>query len=117
MGRSLDEVVDLQQMVLSEGQERLQSNCHNYWKSWVCQTCKEFGSLSNELIDLFRRSLLTIRLHADNRGGIVAAADADIMAFNRDTYTYVWPRDGAFISLAMDHAHYHEVTRRFFEFC
>ncbi|MDD4628790.1 MAG: glycoside hydrolase family 15 protein [Candidatus Peribacteraceae bacterium] len=117
MGRSLDEVVDLQQMVLSEGQERLQSNCHNYWKSWVCQTCKEFGSLSNELIDLFRRSLLTIRLHADNRGGIMAAADADIMAFNRDTYTYVWPRDGAFISLAMDHAHYHEVTRRFFEFC
>ncbi|MEI8230242.1 MAG: glycoside hydrolase family 15 protein [Candidatus Peregrinibacteria bacterium] len=117
MGRSLDEVVDLQQMVLEEGEERLKSNCHNYWKSWVQKSDQQFGSLSQPLVDLYRRSLLTIRLHADNRGGILAAADADIMLFNRDTYTYVWPRDGAFVSLALDGAQYHEVTRRFFEFC
>ena len=117
MGKSLEEVVDLQQMMLQEGQTRLQSNCHNYWKSWVIKTRQEFGSLSREIIDLYHRSLFIIRLHADNRGGIVAAADADIMAFNRDTYTYVWPRDGAFVSMAMDKAHYHEITRRFFEFC
>ncbi|MDD5623717.1 MAG: glycoside hydrolase family 15 protein [Candidatus Peribacteraceae bacterium] len=117
MGRSLEEVVELQQMVIEEGQARLQSNCHNYWKSWVMKTQQNFGTMSSPLVDLYHRSLLLIRLHADNRGGIVAAADADIMAFNRDTYTYVWPRDGAFISLALDHAQYHEVTRRFFDFC
>ena len=60
---------------------------------------------------------MLIRVHADNHGGIVAAADSDIMAFNRDTYTYVWPRDGAFVSLALDQAGYSEVSRRFFEFC
>ncbi|MBM3231619.1 glycoside hydrolase family 15 protein, partial [Candidatus Peregrinibacteria bacterium] len=37
--------------------------------------------------------------------------------FNRDTYTYVWPRDGAFVSMAMDEAGHHEVARRFFDFC
>jgi len=117
MGKTLEDVVQLHQMVMKEGQERLQSNCHNYWKSWAHMTPGDFGSLSPQLVDLYRRSLLLIRLHADNGGGIVAAADSDIMAFNRDTYTYVWPRDGAFISLAMDQAGVHEITRRFFEFC
>lgn len=117
MGRSLDAVVDLHQMVMTDGQERLQRNCHNYWKSWVHMAQREFGSLSGNLVDLYRRSLLLTRLHADNHGGIVAAADNDIQAFNRDTYTYVWPRDGAFIAIALDQANIHEVTRRFFEFC
>jgi len=116
-GKSLGDVVELQQFILTEGQERLQRNCQNYWKSWVNKTNRNFGSLSDSIVDLYKRSLLIIRLHADNNGGILAAADADIMEFNRDTYTYVWPRDGAFVSLALDDANYLEVTRRFFEFC
>lgn len=117
MGKTLEEVVQLHQMVLQEGESRLQSNCHNYWKSWSHMTPVDFGSLNPQLVDLYRRSLLLIRLHADREGGILAAADSDIMAFNRDTYTYVWPRDGAFIALAMDRAGVHEITRRFFDFC
>ena len=117
LGKSLKEVIDLHQCIYTEGQERLQRNCRNYWKSWVNKTHRDFGALSTDLIDLYKRSLLLIRLHCDNNGGILAAADADIMEFNRDTYTYVWPRDGAFVSLALDKAGYMEVTRRFFEFC
>jgi GH15 family glucan-1,4-alpha-glucosidase len=117
VGKSLDDVLGLQEVVLSETPERLHRNCHNYWKSWVNKTSWDFGSLSPELVELFKRSLLMIRTHVDNGGGIVAAADADIMAFNRDTYTYVWPRDGAFVSLALDRAGYGEVTRKFFEYC
>ncbi len=116
-GKSLDEVLKLQQTILEETTERLQRNCHNYWKSWVNKTQHDFGSLSPEIVDLYKRSLLLIRMHADHEGGLLAAADADIMAFNRDTYTYVWPRDGAFVSLALDEAGYIEVSRRFFEFC
>ncbi|MDP7476980.1 MAG: glycoside hydrolase family 15 protein [Candidatus Peribacteraceae bacterium] len=117
LGKNIQEVVKLQQFVLTEGQNRMQRNCHNYWKSWVNKDHQKFGSLSPRLIDLYKRSLLLIRLHADNGGGLIAAADADIMEFNRDTYTYVWPRDGAFVSLALDKAGYLEVTRRFYEFC
>jgi len=117
LGKKLQDVVKLQQFVLTEGQERMQRNCHNYWKSWVNKDHQKFGSLSPRLIDLYKRSLLIIRLHADNEGGLIAAADADIMEFNRDTYTYVWPRDGAFVSMALDKAGYLEVTRRFYEFC
>jgi GH15 family glucan-1,4-alpha-glucosidase len=67
--------------------------------------------------DLFVRSLLTIRTQADNHGGILAANDSDIMQFNRDTYTYVWPRDGAFVSMALIRAGQTEVVRRFLSFC
>lgn len=116
-GKSLPEVIDLHQVIMHETPDRLERNCHNYWKSWVNKTKHDFGSLSESIINLYKRSLFTIRLHADNRGGIVAAADADIMNYNRDTYTYVWPRDGAFTSMALDEAKYSEVTRRFFEFC
>ncbi|MBT3292800.1 glycoside hydrolase family 15 protein [Candidatus Peregrinibacteria bacterium] len=117
LGKSLEEVVDLQNFIQDETPENAKRNCHNYWKSWVNKSDNNFGTLDKKIIDLYKRSLLTIRMHADNNGGIVAAADADIMAFNKDTYTYVWPRDGAFVSLALDKAGYMEVTRRFFEFC
>ncbi|HVW66883.1 MAG TPA: glycoside hydrolase family 15 protein [Candidatus Peribacteraceae bacterium] len=117
LGKTLDDVVALQQTVLEETPERLTRNTVNYWKSWVNKEHVDFGSLPSDIVDLFKRSLMMVRLHADNHGGIVAAADSDIMAFNRDTYTYVWPRDGAFVSLALDAAGYSEVSRRFFEFC
>ena len=117
LGKNIDEVVNLQQFVLEETPEKTQRHCHNYWKSWVNKSQRDFGSLSENITDLYKRSLLLIRMHADNNGGLIAAADADIMAFNKDTYTYVWPRDGAFVSVALDKAGYMEVTRRFFEFC
>ncbi len=117
LGKGLEEVLALQKTVLDETPDRLHRHCHNYWKSWVNKKAWSFGSLSSEVVDLFKRSLLIVRTHVDNGGGILAAADSDIMAFNRDTYTYVWPRDGAFVSLALDKAGYEEVTRKFFQFC
>lgn len=117
LGKTLEEVLKLQQKVMEETPERLHRNCHNYWKSWVNKTHRDFGSLSPDLVDLYKRSLLMVRTHVDSHGGVIAAADSDIMAFNRDTYTYVWPRDGAFVCMALDRAGYGEVTRSFFEFC
>ncbi len=117
VGRSLDEVINLEQIVLEETPDRLFRNCANYWKSWVNKLPLPEQDIEADILHLFRRSLFMMRAHADANGGILAAADSDIMAFNRDTYTYVWPRDGAFISLALDQAGYSEVSRRFFEFC
>ena len=117
LGRTLDEVVGLQQIALTEGDERLERHTSNYWRSWVSKIRRDFGDLPPIIADLYHRSLLLMRIHADNHGGIVAAADADIMAFNRDTYTYVWPRDCAFTCMAFDAAGFSEVTRRFYRFC
>ena len=48
------------------------------------------------------RSLLVLRTQIDNGGAIVAANDSDIMQFSRDTYSYVWPRDGALVADSLD---------------
>jgi oligosaccharide amylase len=116
-GKRLSEVLELSDYIHEETPERMERSTRNFWKSWVHKQHRTFGSLDDPLIQLYKRSLLVIRTQADNRGGILAANDSDIMQFNRDTYTYVWPRDGAFICMAMDHAGYHEITRRFFRFC
>jgi len=116
-GKHYSEVLDLVSFIQEETPERMERSTRNFWKSWVHKQHRTFGSLDDSLIQLFKRSLLIIRTQADNRGGILAANDSDIMQFNRDTYTYVWPRDGAFVSMAMDRAGYHEITRRFFRFC
>jgi GH15 family glucan-1,4-alpha-glucosidase len=57
-----------------------------------------------------------MRVHTDNRGGIIASSDTDMLHHGRDTYSYVWPRDAALIAHAFDVAGYHEVAERFFRF-
>ncbi len=39
-----------------------------------------------------------------------------MILFNRDTYSYVWPRDGALVANALDLAGYPEVSQGFFRF-
>ncbi|MBV9850121.1 MAG: glycoside hydrolase family 15 protein, partial [Armatimonadetes bacterium] len=53
----------------------------------------------------------------DNRGAILAANDSDYLDYNNDTYSYMWPRDGALVAYALDLAGQPEVTRNFFQFC
>jgi GH15 family glucan-1,4-alpha-glucosidase len=74
-------------------------------------------ALSKNIKDLYYQSLLIIRAHFDNNGAIVAANDTSIYKFNKDHYSYLWPRDGAFIVISLDNAGYTNLTRRFFKFC
>jgi hypothetical protein len=66
---------------------------------------------------MFKTSLLIMRTHVDNHGAIIASCDSDVLQFERDTYSYVWPRDGAICAMAFDAAGFQEVSRLFFEFC
>jgi GH15 family glucan-1,4-alpha-glucosidase len=75
------------------------------------------GDLPAGVTDLFQRSLLIVRAQMDNEGAVIASTDSEHLQAHRDTYTYVWPRDGAFAALALDQLGYSDVTRRFFQFC
>ena len=75
------------------------------------------GKVPRTVARLFRESLLVMRSHVDNGGGIISSCDSDLLQFNRDTYSYVWPRDGAIITMAFDMAGFPEVARMFFRFC
>ena len=52
----------------------------------------------------------------DATARIVAANDSDIEWGHNDHYSYMWPRDGAFVCDAMDRAGFPEITRRFLQF-
>ena len=76
-----------------------------------------FGNLPPKVVDLFKRSLLVVRTQIDNGGAIIAANDSDIMQFARDTYSYMWPRDGALVANALDMAGFSDLARWFYTFC
>ncbi len=117
MGTDLSEVRDLNRMVLKRGPVRLFRRTHDYWRLWVRKEPDDGVGLPEAVMRLYRRSLLIIRTQTDRNGAILAANDSDNVQYNRDTYSYVWPRDGAIVAHAMDRAGYPETSRAFFQFC
>ena len=107
-----------QDLLLARGEETYRTRTRTYWKVWSDKEHKHIQEeLGGEVRGLYRRSALTARCHVDNAGGIVAATDFDITKFARDTYAYVWPRDGAIVANALDRAGHEDITRKFFKFC
>jgi oligosaccharide amylase len=103
-------------VVLDKGPQALLSRTEAYWRVWANAEHNRMDAIDPAVAALFRRSLLTIRTQIDHHGGIVAATDYDIATYARDTYAYVWPRDGALVAAALDDAGYEGTTRGFFEF-
>ncbi len=113
-GMSLGEVTALNTKVMAKTPERILQRTSDYWKLWASKENLNFGLLPDEVSSLYRRSLLLMRTQIDDNGSIIAANDSDNLAFNGDTYSYMWPRDGALCAYALDLAGYPEISRRFF---
>lgn len=117
-GMTYQEVAKLNQAVREKTPEELLKRSANYWKLWVNKEfCPGCEALPPKVLRLLKHSLLIMRTQIDNEGAIIAANDTDIFIFARDTYSYMWPRDGAFVTQALIKAGYSEVSRRFFNFC
>ena len=111
-------VSTLNEIVLQRGPEELVQRTHNYWHLWVnTKPPEDLGDLPAPLIDLYKRSLLLIRTQIDDDGAIIAATDGDVWTFARDSYAYMWPRDGALVANALSHSGYGDITSAFFHFC
>lgn len=89
----------------------------DYWKLWLNRERMKLGDLPEPVGRLYARSLMILRTHINNNGAVIAACDSDILHFSRDTYCYMWPRDGALVAHALDVAGFPLPARRFFEFC
>lgn len=115
-GLRFADVYRLHQTVLQHGPEALLTRVRRYWRSWIEPDPPRLAMLPVPLQRLYRQSLLILRTQIDEGGAILAANDSDILQFGRDTYSYVWPRDGALIAEALLDAGYPELARRFFVF-
>ena len=116
LGDDFREVTRINRAVRQRGPQTFLDRTRDYWRLWVTKEDEDFD-LPHLVCHLHRRSLLILRTQIDNGGAIVAANDFDIAHFGRDTYSYVWPRDGALVTAALVDAGYSQVPRRFFEFC
>ena len=110
-------VTRISRNIAHKGPIELLKRTASYWQLWVTKGDDPFDQIPANLALLFRRSLLVLRTQIDNHGAIIAANDHDIAQFNRDTYSYMWPRDGALVAAALIDAGYSEISRRFFDFC
>lgn len=116
-GQSRGELVDMHKWLLRMNPQGVIDRTSGYWRLWVGGTNINFGNLPPKVVESFKRSLLILRTQIDNGGAIIAANDSDIMQFARDTYSYMWPRDGALVANALDLAGFSDIARSFYQFC
>lgn len=116
MGKTLSEVKDLHFYVDKKTPEHITESTSDFWHAWLGKAKISFNDLNEDVVELFKKSLLIIRTHVDNNGGILASGDATMLQYGKDNYAYIWHRDGALTAMALDKAGYHEVARKFFEF-
>ena len=116
-GTHYNEVAQLNRDVIEKTPSELIKRTSEFWGAWAHKESKSFGDLPEAVTGIFNRSLLILRTQIDNGGAITAANDSDIGLFRRDTYSYMWGRDGAFVAAALAKAGYLHICRRFFEFC
>ena len=117
VGENYADVSGLNRAIVKNGPEHFIQRTHNYWKAWVNKEASNLEILPEGIRSLYKKSLLILRTNVDSDGSIIAAADSDIQHYARDTYSYMWPRDGALTSYALDMAGYLGITRKFFDFC
>jgi oligosaccharide amylase len=103
--------------ILSRGPEHLRKTTHDYWKAWVDRDEFVNCDIEEKYIDLYHTSLLVMRAHTDNRGAIIASGDSSILQNGRDTYSYCWPRDAAYIVLAYIRTGNLSPSVKFADFC
>ncbi len=87
------------------------------WQAWIGISADKRADMPEEYKTAVSKSLLVIRSHIDKRGGVIASCDSSIYNYGRDYYSYVWPRDGAYVMWPLIRLGYTEEPKKFFEFC
>ncbi|MGI9014085.1 MAG: glycoside hydrolase family 15 protein [Phycisphaerales bacterium] len=116
-GRTYSAIKKLNRKIWDRTPQRMMDRTEAYWKIWATKEPVDFSPVPETVRDMYVRSQLILRTQIDNGGAILAANDSDITHFAGDTYSYMWPRDGALVAHALMLSHHGELSRAFFRFC
>lgn len=117
IAKTVQDASDLNDYVIDRTPPYLMKTTKDFWHAWVNNRNFNFYHLENDIVELFKKSLFILRAHVDNNGSILASCDSSLLQYGRDAYSYMWPRDGALSTVALDKAGDYNVAKRFFEFC
>jgi len=95
------------------GVDVLLAETTDYWRDWIRKGESHAPELPDpRLKQLYRRSLLLLKLLQDDQfGSFIAAPNL------YPDYRYCWPRDAVYLAVTLDMCGYHEETRRFYLWC
>ncbi len=113
-GKTHEEVMGDDSLVQERHPQSFLDRTANYWKLWANKTSVAWDDIPANLADLYKRSLLIMRTQLDRHGAVIASTDFDILAFARDSYAYMWPRDAALVIYAFDEAGFQDPARALF---
>ncbi len=88
-----------------------------HWNDWLNIANPHIEHMTANFQSAIKTSLMVIKSHTDNHGGIIAACDSSIYNYGRDYYSYVWPRDGAYAIWPLIRLGYTHEPKNFFDFC
>lgn len=118
VGETKAEANELHDYVLYRRPEQLIESTTKFWHAWLTRQDYLTCSITDtRQLELFKKSLFYIRGNIDNRGAIIASGDSDMLQHGRDTYSYMWPRDGAMTVMALLEVGEYNVSKHFFKFC
>ena len=118
VGETKAEVYELHDFVKYRGIEQLIELTAKFWKAWLTrQNYLECDIADRRHLELFKKSLFYIRGNIDNRGAVLASGDSDMLQHGRDTYSYMWPRDGAMTVMTLLLVGEYNISKHFFKFC
>ena len=117
VGKNFREVSTVNEVVVDKTPSELLERTRNYWRLWVRKDRRGTADLSPLVAARYRQSLVVLRSQIDHDGAVIAANDTDISQFARDTYSYMWPRDGALVSAALMRCGHASAPERFLQFC
>ena len=118
VGETKNEAFELHEYVKYRTPEPFIESTSKFWNAWLMrQDYLKCSITEGRQMELFKKSLFYIRGNIDNRGAIIASGDSDMLQHGRDTYSYMWPRDGAMTVMALLMVGEDNISKHFFKFC
>jgi glucoamylase len=114
---SFEQLTAINRLVRQRGPQVYIDRASSFWNLWLTRQLPDLTSLPKKISERYKTSLLVLRTQIDNEGAIIAANDSDIFADINDSYSYMWPRDGALVANALNQAGYLDLPREFFKLC
>jgi GH15 family glucan-1,4-alpha-glucosidase len=114
---NFDQLAAINRLVRQRGPQAYLDRASAFWNLWLSRQLPDLEGLPEAVSEQYKTSLMVIRTQVDNGGAIIAANDSDITSYINDSYSYLWPRDGALVADALNQAGYLDLPREFFKFC